>query len=96
MSLNLNPAELSFFNGIINYVWVLKPLFGFVADTSYIFGYWWKPSLIIFSFLVSFGWLFMAFCVTDLTTAVIGKVMINIFLGFINSVSEGIMVELTA
>jgi len=37
----------------------------------------------------------MSFCVNGLTSAIIGKIMINIFLGFINSVAEGIMVELT-
>ena len=37
----------------------------------------------------------MAFCVCNVWTAVVTKMLINIFLGFLNSVSEGIMVEMT-
>ena len=93
--LKLDPSQLSMFNGIINYVWILKPVYGFIADSTYFKGYWWKPSLILYSLLTSAGWAIMAFCVFNVWTAVLSKMLINIFLGFLNSVSEGIMVEMT-
>ena len=36
IDLGLSPGSLSIFNGIINYVWVLKSIFGFVVDSLYV------------------------------------------------------------
>lgn len=76
--LKLTPGQLSIFNGIINYVWVFKALFGFVVDSFYIYGYRRKTNLLIFSILCTIGWTSMGFYVHDLTTAVITKLLINI------------------
>ena len=49
--LKLTPGQLSIFNGIINYVWVFKSVFGLVVDSVYIWGYRRKSNLLIFSIL---------------------------------------------
>lgn len=91
--LKLDPAKLAYYNGFINYVWVLKPIYGYVADSLYFCGYRRKPNLILFGALVSLGWAWFAFGVYGLASALLAKIFINIMLGFVNSISEGIMVE---
>jgi hypothetical protein len=76
--LKLTPGQLSIFNGVINYVWVLKSLFGLVVDSIYIYGYRRKSNLLLFSILCAAGWLMMGFYVHDLTSAVVTKVLINL------------------
>ena len=95
IDLKLTPGQLSIFNGIINYVWVLKALFGFIVDSFYFYGYRRKSNLLFFSILCSIGWFSMGFYVDSLVTAVITKLTINICLGFINTINEAIMVEMS-
>ena len=95
IDLKLTPGQLSIFNGIINYVWVLKALFGFVVDSLYFYGYRRKPNLLLFSIICTIGWFVMGFYVDSLATAVITKLAINICLGFINTITEAVMVEMS-
>lgn len=64
--LNLNPADLSLFNSIINFVWVLKPIFGFICDSYPIFGSHRKSYLIIFSVVSMISWILLGLWVHTL------------------------------
>lgn len=55
--LHLNPAELSLFNSLMNFVWILKPVFGFFCDSYSIFGSHRKSYLIISSILAMLCWI---------------------------------------
>ena len=64
--LQLDPAELSRFNTIINFIWVLKPVFGFICDSYPIFGSHRKNYLILFSITSIIGWLWLGLWVDSL------------------------------
>ncbi|CDW88633.1 UNKNOWN [Stylonychia lemnae] len=91
--LKLDPAELSLFNSIINFVWILKPIFGFISDSYPIFGSRRKSYLILFSALQAVFWIILGLWVTNLWQAILVKTMINICTNFQNLVGEAIMVE---
>jgi len=91
-SLNLNIAQMSFYNSILNFIWVLKPLFGFITDSFPICGSHRRSYLIIFSVLGSMGWFLLATRVHTLLQAMMVKTLINICTSFCNVVGEGIMV----
>ena len=65
-TLKLNLAQMSFYNSILNFIWVLKPVFGFIADSYAICGSHRRAYLFIFSGLGSFGWLWLGYWVDDL------------------------------
>jgi len=91
--LNLDPTQLQLFNSIINFIWVLKPVFGFICDSYPLFGSHRKSYLILFSIVGSFGWVSLGFWVTYLAAAIIVKTLINISTSFVNVIGEGLMVE---
>ena len=61
--LDLNPAEMSFYNSILSFIWVLKPIFGFIADSYAICGSHRRAYLVIFSLIGSAGWLLLGYWV---------------------------------
>jgi len=91
-TLNLNLAEMSFINSILNFIWVLKPVFGFIADSYPICGSHRKAYLVIFSMIGSMSWLLLGYWVVTLGQAMFIKTMINVSSSFCNVVGEGIMV----
>ena len=91
--LHLNPSELSLFNSIINFIWILKPVFGFICDSYPIFGSHRRSYLILFSFVSMAGWLLLGTWVSNLWQAILVKTMINISTNFCNIIGEAIMVE---
>ena len=91
--LNLNIAEMSFYNSILNFIWVLKPVFGFITDSYSIMGSYRSSYLAIFSLLNSVGWILMALWVETLWQAMLVKTLINIAISFQNVIGEGLMVE---
>jgi hypothetical protein len=92
--LNLNLSQLIFYNSILNFVWVLKPIFGFCCDSYKLLDSHRLSYLVLFSFLNAAGWLLMAFCVNDLLMAMLVKTLINVALAFVNVVGEAVMVEI--
>lgn len=91
--LKLDPTELSLFNSVINFVWILKPLFGFICDSYPICGSRRKSYLIIFSFVGALGWILLGTLVSNLWQAILVKTIINISINFCNVIGEAIMVE---
>jgi hypothetical protein len=91
--LMLDPAELAFFNSIINFVWILKPVFGFICDSYPILGSHRKSYLFIFSITSILGWLLLGTCVNSITGAILVKTLINVSTSFCNVIGEAIMVE---
>ena len=91
--LKLDPTELSLFNSVINFVWILKPLFGFICDSYPICGSRRKSYLIIFSFVGALGWILLGTWVSNLWQAILVKTVINISINFCNVIGEAIMVE---
>jgi hypothetical protein len=91
-TLGLDVAEMSFYNSILNFIWVLKPLFGFITDSFAICGSNRRSYLIIFSLIGAIGWLLLGCWVTTLFEAMLVKTLINISSSFCNVVGEGIMV----
>lgn len=91
-TLHLNLAEMSFFNSLLNFIWILKPLFGFIADSYPIFGSHRRAYLIIFSLFGALGWFLLASWVETLAQAFLIRTLINISTSFCNVVGEGIMV----
>jgi hypothetical protein len=65
-TLGLNVAQMSFYNSLLNFIWVLKPVFGFITDSFSIFGSHRRSYLIIFALLGSLGWFLLATWVTTL------------------------------
>jgi uncharacterized protein YacL len=92
--LNLNLTQLIFYNSLLNFVWVLKPLFGFCCDSYKFLGSHRISYLVFFSVLNAAGWLVMAFWVSNLLTAMLTKTVINVALAFVGVVGEAIMVEI--
>ena len=91
--LKLDPTELSLFNSVINFIWILKPIFGFICDSYPIFGSRRRSYLIIFSFIGALGWVLLGTCVHNLWQAILVKTLINISINFCNVIGEAIMVE---
>ena len=91
--LKLDPAELSLFNSIINFVWILKPIFGFICDSYNIFGYHRKSYLILFSLIQALMWILLGTWVSNMWEAILVKTVINICTNFQNVIGEAIMVE---
>jgi MFS family permease len=89
----LDPTELSLFNSVINFVWILKPLFGFVCDSYPIFGSRRRAYLILFSLIGALSWVLLGTWVKNLWQAIVVKTMINISISFCNVIGEAIMVE---
>ena len=92
-TLKLNLAQLIFYNSILNFIWVLKPLFGFTCDSYKLFGSHRKSYLILASLVNMVGWVLMATCVTNLWQAMLTKTLINVAVSFENVVGEAIMVQ---
>jgi BT1 family len=59
-TLQLNLAQVIFYNSILNFIWVLKPVFGFICDSYTLFGSHRKSYLILFSLINVLGWIIMA------------------------------------
>ncbi len=91
-TLKLNLAEMSFCNSVLNFIWVLKPLFGFIADSYSICGSHRRAYLFIFSVIGSMGWLLLGYWVETLGQAMLIKTVINVSSSFCNVVGESIMV----
>ena len=91
--LHLDIAEMSFYNSLLNFIWVLKPVFGFVTDSYPIYGKTRRPYLILFSSLGSCGWLLFGIWVSNLNQAMFIKTLINVSTSFCNVIGEGIMVR---
>lgn len=91
--LELNIAQVSFYNSILNFIWVLKPVFGFVTDSYPICGSHRTAYMTIFSALNIACWLLMALWVDSLWQAMVVKTLINVSMSFQNVIGEGIMVE---
>jgi hypothetical protein len=83
---------MSFYNSLLNFIWVLKPVFGFITDSFPILGSHRRSYLIIFSVVGSIGWYLLATWVETLLQAMLVKTMINVATSFCNVVGEGIMV----
>jgi hypothetical protein len=94
-TLELDLAEMQFYNSILNFIWVLKPVFGFIADSYPIFGSHRKAYLIIFSAVGCLNWLLLATWVQTLGQAVAVKTALNISSSFCNVIGEGIMVSVS-
>ena len=90
--LHLDLAGMSFYNSILNFIWVLKPVCGFITDSYPICGRTKRPYLLIFSALGSCGWVLFAVWVSTATQAMATKTLININTLFCNVIGEGIMV----
>ena len=90
--LHLDLTQMSFYNSLLNFIWVLKPVFGFIVDSYPIFGSHRRSYLIIFSLLGSAGWLMFGLWVSTLGQAMFTKTLINVSTSFCNVIGEGIMV----
>jgi len=84
---------MALYNSILNFIWVLKPLFGFISDSYPILGSYRTSYMIIFSLVNIAGWLMMGLWVQNLWQAMLVKTLINVALQFQNVIGEGIMVE---
>ena len=91
-TLNLNLAQMSFYNSILNFIWVLKPVFGFIADSYPIYGSHRRAYLVLFSLLGSISWLLLGYWVASLWQAMLIKTLVNVCSSFCNVVGEGILV----
>lgn len=91
----LDPTELSLFNSCINFVWILKPVFGFICDSYPILGSRRKAYLFIFSIVGALGWFLLGLWVETLWQAIFVKTIINISINFCNVIGEAIMVEIS-
>jgi len=91
-TLHLDLAQMSFYNSLLNFIWVFKPLFGFIADSYPICGSHRKAYLLLFSILGSFSWLLLGYWVATLGQAMLVKTLINVSSSFCNVVGESIMV----
>ena len=89
----MSPTSLATLNGFINYTWLLKPLYGYLADNTWVWGYRRKIGLVLFSLIIVSGWAMMGFWVSTIASVIISRIVTNIGLGLVDSTSQGIMVE---
>ena len=90
--LHLDIAQVIFYNSILNFIWVLKPVFGFICDSYSLFGSHRKSYLVLFSLVNALGWIIMAKWVSNLWQAMLTKTLINVATSFQNVIGEAIMV----
>ena len=81
-TLKLDLPQMSFYNSLLNFIWVLKPVFGFIADSYPICGSHRRAYLLIFSIMGSIGWLLLGYWVETLGQAMLIKTLINISSSF--------------
>ena len=91
--LNLDPAALSLFNSIITYVFLTKPLCGFICDSYPLFGSRRRSYLILFSLIQILCWFALSLWVTTLWEVILVRISINMCNNFINVIGEAILVE---
>jgi hypothetical protein len=65
--LKLEPAQMALFNSLMNFIWILKPVFGFICDSFPILGSHRKSYLIIFSVVQALSWILLSVWVETLT-----------------------------
>lgn len=93
--LKLDPDMLARFDSFTTFIWLFKPLYGFICDTFPIFGSHRKSYLIIFSILEIIAWFLIATVVSTFWGAVAGQMAINLSNGFVNVIGEAMIVEKT-
>lgn len=84
-----------FYNSILNFIWVLKPVFGFICDSYQFCGSHRKSYLVAASLINTIGWVVMGTLVTNLWQAMLTKTLINVAVSFVNVVGEAIMVQIS-
>ena len=93
--LHLDPTSLSMFDTLTSWIWLLKPLMGFVVDSFAICDSKKASYLLIFSTVQIVGWLSLSMLVDNFWSAVLAKLLINLASGFINVIGEALMVQLS-
>ncbi len=91
--LHLDPAELNGYYTFINLLFLLKPLYGFVTDTCYIFGRHRQPYIMLGGVTASLLWVLMAFFAENALFATIMMFMINGTFALINASCQALVVE---
>ena len=61
----VTPAQMAAIFGIVAIPWCLKPLYGFISDSTPLFGFRRRPYMIISSFVSSICWIILPFCSND-------------------------------
>lgn len=92
-SLRLSPAQLASFSSLIFIPWLVRPLYGIIADAVSIFGYQFKSYFFIcyaltLAVLLGLG----GFQVNTISLLAIGLILVNLFIAFSDVLTDKIMV----
>lgn len=93
--LGLNVAAVSLSTALLDFVWVFKPLYGFIADTFDICGSKLKSFLILWSLINSICWIVFYFWIENVYSGLLVKMVINIGMNFVTVIGDGQMVKYT-
>jgi len=89
----MDPGELNAYYTFINFLFLLKPLYGFVTDSCPILGRHRQPYIILCGILAAVLWILMGFGANNGIIATLLMFLINGMLGLISSVSQALVVE---
>ena len=94
-NLKLSPYDLSLFDSISSFVFLAKPIYGFISDSYPVCGSRRKFYIILCSVLQMGVWLALSNLVNNFWGAVFAQMANNITSGFMNVIGDGLMVELS-
>lgn len=92
-SLGLSPAQLASFSSLIFFPWLVRPLYGFIADAFSLFGYQFKSYFFLcygltLAVLLGLG----VFQVNTISLLGISLILVNLFIAFSDVLTDKIMV----
>ena len=61
-TVQVTPAQMAAISGVVAIPWCCKPLYGFISDSTPLFGYRRRPYMIISSFVSAICWIVLPFC----------------------------------
>lgn len=91
----MTPAQVSVCTGITSIPWIIKPLWGVISDSVYMFGYRRKSYLIFFGFIECLCWLSLASWVTNPYQGIAVLLMVQLAVAFCNVIGEALLVEVS-
>lgn len=81
---HLDPSNASFIDSISTIPWIIKPVWGYISDSFYFFGYRRKSYLILFSMVQILSWCILLTFTTKVYVGIICLLLSSLSGAFIN------------
>ena len=92
-TVQVTPAQMAAIFGVVSIPWCLKPLYGFISDSTPIFGYRRRPYMIISSFVSAICWIVLPFCPYDEFAITLVMTISSAGLCFADVMADSLLVE---